>query len=313
MSIHLYPGTRPDDYVPMAAILNASRTLQTTPEEIAQERGWWPAGSVAHLVMARNGAGEVVGFGEAHRFPNTAEGKFYGSVFVHPTARRQGAGSALLAEVERFAAEHGGSRVVVDVEDTDAASLAYAERRGYTVDRHDWDSTLDLQGFDEAPFAGALARVEASGIRFFTLADRPDVLPGLYQLYGATMVDIPGYEAKSFMTYETWLNALIEGEGARPDWVIIAGDGDRLVGVTQVVATQDHLYTNHTLVDRAYRGRGIALALKLLTIRKGLMHGAPYMRTGNDSLNGPMLAVNRKLGYKPLVGVYSLVRRLVED
>lgn len=61
--------------------------------------------------------------------------------------------------------------------------------------------------------------------------------------------------------------ALIQGPGARPDWIFIAADGHRLVGVTQVIAVRDHLYTNHILVNRVYRGRGIALALKLQAIR----------------------------------------------
>ncbi|HWI63767.1 MAG TPA: GNAT family N-acetyltransferase, partial [Symbiobacteriaceae bacterium] len=117
-------------------------------------------------------------------------------------------------------------------------------------------------------------------------------------------------EAKSFMTYETWERFMFDGDDPRTDWVVIAADGDRLVGVTQMVTEQDHVYTNNTMVEREYRGRGIALALKLLTIQAALKHGAPYMSTGNDSLNGPMLAVNRKLGYKPLVGGYTVVRHL---
>jgi hypothetical protein len=32
-----------------------------------------------------------------------------------------------------------------------------------------------------------------------------------------------------------------------------------------------------------------------------------FVRTDNDSKNAPMLAVNRKLGYKPEPGYYRLV------
>ncbi|HYF91472.1 MAG TPA: hypothetical protein VD969_04420 [Symbiobacteriaceae bacterium] len=39
-------------------------------------------------------------------------------------------------------------------------------------------------------------------------------------------------------------------------------------------------------------------------------HGAPYMRTDNDSQNGPILAVNRKMGYMPLPGDYVVIKRL---
>lgn len=75
------------------------------------------------------------------------------------------------------------------------------------------------------------------------------------------------------------------------------------------MTAEDGLYTNHTLVDPNYRGRGIALALKLLAIEAGLRQGAPQMRSGNDSRNAPMLRVNEKLGCRPLAGDYEVVRR----
>lgn len=298
----------------MAAILNASRTPLTTPDELAASRSWWPEGSISHLVMATGEGGQVIGFTEVYRFPNTVAGKFYAALAVHPASRNKGVGSALLTEMEGFAAGHGGTRLVGDVADTDAGSLAFLEKRGYRVEQHGFDSTLDLDAFDESPFTGVLSAAEAKGIRFFTLADSdtPETRRALYELYGRTMVDIPGYEAKSFMAYETWLRMVVDGERTRPDWVLIAAEGDRLVGATQMITSQDHVYTNHTLVDREYRGRGIALALKLLAIRAAIRHGAPFMRTGNDSLNGPMLAVNRKLGYKRLVGDYTVARTLTE-
>jgi hypothetical protein len=38
--------------------------------------------------------------------------------------------------------------------------------------------------------------------------------------------------------------------------------------------------------------------------------GAGTIRTNNDSLNAPMLAINRKLGYCPLPGYFRLVKHL---
>jgi RimJ/RimL family protein N-acetyltransferase len=63
-----------------------------------------------------------------------------------------------------------------------------------------------------------------------------------------------------------------------------------------------------TGVDRAYRGRMIALALKLLTIQYAKERGAEAIVTNNDSQNAPMLAVNRKLGYVPRPGIFRLLR-----
>src|SRR5687768_12049361 len=41
--------------------------------------------------------------------------------------------------------------------------------------------------------------------------------------------------------------------------------------------------------------------------------GMRYVRTHNDSKNAPMLAINRKLGYKPEPGYYRLLRVLEVD
>lgn len=310
MTFALRPCTLPVDYAHIAAILNAVRVVPVTVAELQEQDSWMPESSICHRLMAEDAAGSVVGFAQADRYPNTMDGKLYVTVATLPSVRGQGIGSALLERVERFTAEHGATRLVGDVEESDADSLAYMERRGYVVERHAYDSTLDLATFDIAPFAGAVGAVEAKGIRFFTLADEPgdETERALYELYGRTMVDIPGYEAKAFMTYETWHRFVVAAEGARPQWVFIAADRGRLVGVTTAVLSQEHIYTNHTLVEREYRGRGIALALKVLAVQAALRHGAPYMRTGNDSLNGPMLAVNRKLGYKPLAGAYTVAK-----
>jgi GNAT superfamily N-acetyltransferase len=63
-------------------------------------------------------------------------------------------------------------------------------------------------------------------------------------------------------------------------------------------------------VLKEYRGRKIALALKLLATRYARSLGATFIRTNNDSKNEPILAINRKLGYKPEPGWYKCVRKI---
>ena len=58
-------------------------------------------------------------------------------------------------------------------------------------------------------------------------------------------------------------------------------------------------YHDMTAVRRAYRGRGIAGALKRATIAWAVAHGLEALDTGNDELNAPMRAVNLALGYRP--------------
>ena len=59
----------------------------------------------------------------------------------------------------------------------------------------------------------------------------------------------------------------------------------------------DVLYQGLTATRREYRGRGIAFGVKLYTIAFARQCGAREIRTWNDTLNGPMLHVNTKLGF----------------
>jgi RimJ/RimL family protein N-acetyltransferase len=52
-----------------------------------------------------------------------------------------------------------------------------------------------------------------------------------------------------------------------------------------------------TAVGRAWRGRGVATAMKVATIRWALDHGLVALETGTDESNRAMQAVNAKLGY----------------
>lgn len=300
----------PGDLEAVAALLSQIRPEPVTPAEIEDRRSWLPEGSIRHEIVAEHSESRFVGFAEAYRYPNTLRGKFYVNLAVDRAARGQGVGQALLQEIERFAASHGATLLVTEIAERDPASLAFAQHRGYAIRRLGYDSVLDLSRFDKAGFSGVADGVRQGGIRFFTLADSPSegMKQALYKLYEDTFTDIPGYEAERFMAFETWHSMVIESGGARPDWVIIAAEGERLAGATTLVDRGEYLYTNHTVVRPEFRGRKIALALKLQAIKAALRHGATRMITGNDSRNEPMLAVNRKLGYLPETGTYELAK-----
>jgi RimJ/RimL family protein N-acetyltransferase len=63
---------------------------------------------------------------------------------------------------------------------------------------------------------------------------------------------------------------------------------------------------------REYRGRGLALAVKLASIHWAAAHGSSMMVTTNDLENAPMLAVNKRLGYRPSGRHYDYVRDLAD-
>jgi GNAT superfamily N-acetyltransferase len=182
------------------------------------------------------------------------------------------------------------------------------------VDRHNFEARLDLNNFDETKFAGVIELVEASGIGLFSLAEAGDTTEHrqrLYELDMRTSADIPGHEDIK-VSFEDWVRFVCEATSYRPEGMIVAADGERWIGQSMTVyfADTNSTYIQHTGVDRAYRGRHVALALKLLGIRWSRGIGAVYTRTHNDSQNTPILALNRRLGYQPLPGQYRLLKDL---
>ncbi|HYF80842.1 MAG TPA: GNAT family N-acetyltransferase, partial [Symbiobacteriaceae bacterium] len=186
-------------------------------------------------------------------------------------------------------------------------AFAWAQRRGFKLTRQRTESVLDLKSFDMAPFAPAIDRVRANGLTL-TLMDGAtlpeELLRQVYELDCTTSPDVPVWQADD--TVQSW-------EQYRKDWVeypdpfvvALALDGDRLVGMSTLYFATipgNSASIGYTAVLREYRGRGIAMAAKLLTMQEAMRQGVPSIRTNNDPDNPPMLAVNVKLGFKFIPG-----------
>jgi GNAT superfamily N-acetyltransferase len=62
-----------------------------------------------------------------------------------------------------------------------------------------------------------------------------------------------------------------------------------------------------TAVKRAWRGRGIARALKAAEINWALANGYAELHTSNEERNTPIKRLNAGLGYRPGIGTIHLV------
>lgn len=179
------------------------------------------------------------------------------------------------------------------------------------MERHIFESTLALATFNDAPFRPVLDAAHAAGLRFLTMADAgvtPDTCRALYELERTVACDIPGGSESSLRPFVAFLTRICDAPGYRPELQFIAADGDAWIGLalTELLPETNALYNTVTGVLPGWRGRGVALALKLLAIRAAIPRGVAYLRTNNDAENAPMLAINRKLGYRPEPGYYRM-------
>ncbi len=105
---------------------------------------------------------------------------------------------------------------------------------------------------------------------------------------------------------------MIQAPWFRREGQLLAVDGDQWIGMAPVsLFPETHsAYNLHTGVLPAYRGRKIATSLKVLAARYARQNGALSILTDSNLRNAPILAINRKMGYKPQPGKYTLVCEL---
>jgi GNAT superfamily N-acetyltransferase len=120
---------------------------------------------------------------------------------------------------------------------------------------------------------------------------------------------LPGLLKRPFPDFAT-LNALFDTVSwFHAEGQILALDGERYVGLAALgyFTHTNAMYNMMTGVDKTYRGRKIAQALKLLALQYVQSSGAAYIRTHNNSLNAPMLAINRNDRSQSVAAVGLLV------
>jgi RimJ/RimL family protein N-acetyltransferase len=103
----------------------------------------------------------------------------------------------------------------------------------------------------------------------------------------------------------------------RPDlsWegsFVVVDEGGRLVSLASLVVdtVAGRAENDWTATLPELRGRKLALLAKLATIRWAREAGIREIVTANDDYNAPMLALNERLGYRPLYPQVELARDL---
>ena len=287
----------------------------TLPEPIteATAREWWTPreGEFRVTTLALNEQGNAIGYWDIDHETWMKPGTFWSKIVLAPEYRGKGLGSQMYEEALRAARAQGATHLESTIREEDPAARRFVEKRGFKIQFHAFESTLELASFDEHPFDDLMARVHAAGFRFFSLAEAGITEENKHKLYDvnhASSLDDPG-SSGSFPDFYAFSKNVFEASWFRADTQILAAHGDDWVGLSAIgVYKQDnHAYNAFTGVLRNYRGRGLAQALKLQTILLAKREGMRYIRTHNDSNNAPMLAINRKLGYKPLPGVYRIL------
>jgi GNAT superfamily N-acetyltransferase len=218
-------------------------------------------------------------------------------LFVTPDRRRRGIGRALLTALSDRARELGLRRLIGSYADTTGREFAAATgaRPGIVLRR----SILRLPaGLPVTPVPGYRLRSWVGAA--------PDELLDSYVAARNAVNDAPGipqvrYDAEMIRKRE----AAQRRRGIQVRVTMALDRAGTVAAFTdlRVARGSDVARTNETAVLAAHRGRGLARLVKAESLRllAAERPDTTAVTTTNETSNAPMLAINEKLGFTPLI------------
>ncbi|MFJ9433095.1 GNAT family N-acetyltransferase [Streptomyces sp. NPDC101490] len=280
--------------------------MLATAEQCAFD--WARAHPEAHArpLVAVTEDGEVVGTaqqGIAHDSPKPGVG--FVNVYVDPAHLGRGAGTLLLRAAEEHLAERGATTLYSWVLDA-PENLAWAGRRGYSPSRSAYFLRLDLASAVLPPL-----QAPPAGVELLTAEDFAADLRPLFELDAVTTADEPSDVGSDLADFDhwratTWEHPLFD----RALTTVAVVDG---VPAAFTAAQTDGLGrfgTGMTGTAPGFRGRGLAKLVKNASLHRARAAGCTEAFTGNDTENGPMLAINKWFGYQVAAREVRHVRTL---
>jgi mycothiol synthase len=293
-----------DELARWVAVVNSTEPEPVREEGVIRDFLDWKRQAPQTVWLLAEDGDAAVGAGRLTPGWHSPPGITRADVRVSPAARGRGVGAALLDELQSRAEAVGGPTLEVEVRDDDPGSLAWAQQHGFGEVGRAVRLALDLTAVEEP------AVEPPAGIEIVTWAEQPELAQGIYDVACEAYPDEPGSGDVEMEPFEDWLSQDMQGSGDRADAVFVALAGDEVAGYAKLAMSVRTGYVMHDMtgVKRAFRGRGIASALKRAEIAWAKREGYRTLETFNDELNAPIRALNEKHGYRPATGSVTLRR-----
>ncbi|RCV54211.1 GNAT family N-acetyltransferase [Marinitenerispora sediminis] len=288
------PYHRPADAPAAVAVARAAQPQVVTSAAAFRRRFSAASGHDRPTTSVAEHGGAVAGYAAVE--PNgfsSAPRHVYVRLTVHPLHRGRGVGSALADAVERHlhALEPAATRLWGAGDD---ASRAFARRHGFVERGESRAQRLDLATLPPVPPAPA-------GVRLLSYADFADGPRPLHEIETSCLADEPSAVSFDGLTYDVWRDRLRGDPDLDRELSVVTLLDGRAAGVATLTTDGGRTCASaFTGTVPAARGRGLAAYTKTMALYRARDRGVRTAYTLNDAANGPMLAVNARLGYRPI-------------
>lgn len=229
---------------------------------------------------------------------------------VLPEFRRRGIGTRLAHAVSQHARSLGKDGLLVGVWEDDDDGLSFVRNRGFEEVARMRVVTLALDELDDVP-----ALDVPPGVSIERMIDDAALRRELYDVACEVELDVPSVSGAELTVppFEDWERRSFKT--LLPEHSFVARADGEIVGYATLGHTADPLVAFHEMtgVRRAWRGRGLARALKTAQILSAREAGLRELGAMNETSNAPMRAVNARLSYRPQPGKLSLRGPLLDD
>jgi GNAT superfamily N-acetyltransferase len=265
--------------------------------------------------------GQVVGSGEYTQYLHKYHPqKFFLKIDVHPFYQHRGIGTALYDHLLQILLPLHPILIRAQTRENQPQSVRFLSQRGFQEEQRKWESRLDLATFDATPYLDCKEKLRAQGIEVKTLQELaydPERNQKLYALDWELRQDVPTPELRNPISYEHFHARFLDDPQIPPDAYFVAVEQENYVGLSFLIAKEGEelAIIGLTGTKRLYRHRGIATALKLEGILYARAHGYKTLRTMNDALNIPILALNKRFGFVkyPQSSIISFVKKFPSE
>ena len=244
--------------------------------------------------------------------------KFVIKIYVHPDHQGAGYGTICFDHLMNELRQFNPIKITTQIHEPYQQSIRFFELRDFKNTITERESSLDLTTYNPTAFEADINRAIQQGFRILTLSEfrkedeRADYK--VWELEREVSPDMPWPDPITVPDYDTYSKQVLHHPKFNPNSWFFVMDGDQITGLNNLWKSEikDVINTGLTGVHRKYRRKGVATALKHISLTWAKNQGYKWIRTDNAATNEGMLNINIKVGFK-FMPAWLLFEKIIKE